>query len=334
VEFGLLPALLLDFGSAGFQWSHAVGDGAMSMTSTTSLPVPPSSNVLARSWARGADYLELTKPRIAVLVLVTVAMSSYIASWGQPDWYLVWHTLLGTALIAASSSAANQWLERHSDGHMRRTAGRPLPAGRLRGSQVLGFTLLTLVAGTWYLAAAVNWVVAGWGLLTWALYVCVYTPLKPVSPWNTGIGAVGGALPIIIGWTAVGAPLTWRAAALFGLLFLWQFPHFMAIAWIYREQYRRAGLRMQTVVDPTGRSAGLHAVLASLAMLPISFAPALVQRDLQAFVYLAGALALGFGLVLCSLLFLITREDRAARILLRATLLYLPAILALMMLTL
>jgi heme o synthase len=266
--------------------------------------------------------------------LVTVAMSSYIASWGSPDWTLVLHTILGTALIAASSSAANQWLERESDARMRRTADRPLPAGRLGTIQVLAFSALTLVAGAVYLALVVNWLVAGWGLLTWALYVCIYTPLKQHSPWNTGVGAVAGALPILMGWSAMGAPLTWRAFALFGLLFLWQFPHFMAIAWIYREQYRRAGLRMLTVVDPTGRSAGLHAVLGSLAMFPVSFAPALMQRDVQALLYLAGALALGFGLLLCSLMFLISREERTARILLRATLLYLPAILALMMLTL
>ena len=306
----------------------------MSMTSSTALPVTPSSNLLVRCWARAADYLELTKPRIAILVLVTVAMSSYIASWGSPDWTLVLHTILGTALIAASSSAANQWLERESDARMRRTADRPLPAGRLGTIQVLAFSTLTLVAGAVYLALVVNWLVAGWGLLTWALYVCIYTPLKQYSPWNTGVGAVAGALPILMGWSAMGAPLTWRAFALFGLLFLWQFPHFMAIAWIYREQYRRAGLRMLTVVDPTGRSAGLHAVLGSLAMFPVSFAPALMQRDVQALLYLAGALALGFGLLLCSLMFLMSREERTARILLRATLLYLPAILALMMLTL
>jgi heme o synthase len=307
----------------------------MSMTSTTtSLPVAPPCGVLSRYWARAADYLELTKPRIAVLVLVTLAMSSYIASWGRPDWSLVLHTLFGTALIAASSSAANQWLERFSDARMRRTADRPLPAGRLGGAQVLTFTAVTLIVGAVYLATVVNTLVAFWGLLTWMLYVCVYTPLKQYSPWNTGVGAVAGALPILMGWSAVGAPLTWRAFALFGLLFLWQFPHFMAIAWIYREQYRRAGLRMLTVVDPTGRAAGVQAVLASLAMIPISFAPALLQRDLTGLLYLSGALALGFGLVLCSLLFLVTREERTARILLRATLLYLPAILALMMLTL
>lgn len=301
--------------------------------STSSLPALVLDRP-ATVWARALDLIELTKPRIAVLVLVTVAMSAYIASWGQVDVALLLHTLLGTALVAASASAANQWIERKTDALMRRTAQRPLPAGRLRPGTVVFFTAFTLIAGLVYLGYAVRWQTAAWGLLTWVLYVCVYTPLKQRSPWNTGIGAVGGALPIVMGWTAMDAPLTWRAAALFGLLFLWQFPHFMAIAFIYRQQYARAGMRMLTVVDPSGRSAGLQAVLASLAMLPVSFAPALLQRDLTSLFYLSGALALGFGLVLSSLLFFMTLNERTARILLRATLLYLPAILGLMLLTL
>ncbi len=302
----------------------------MSLSTTPLLALDRPASV----WAKALDLIELTKPRIAVLVLVTVGISSYIASWGQLELSILLHTLLGTALVAASASAGNQWLERHSDALMRRTADRPLPAGRLRPATVIAFMALTLLGGVVYLGYAVNWATAGWGFLTWALYVCVYTPLKPISPWNTGVGAIGGALPILIGWAAVDAPLTWRTGALFGLLFFWQFPHFMAIAFIYRHQYARAGLRMMTVVEPSGRIAGLHAVLASLAMLPISFAPALVHPNLAALVYLAGALALGFGVLLCSLLFFMYLSERTARILLRATLIYLPAILGLMLLTL
>jgi len=300
-----------------------------SLPTSTSVPVEKAST----SWLGfAADCIELTKPRISVMVLVAVAIAACIGSWGQLEAGQLVHVLIATGLIAASASAANQWIERRRDGLMKRTIDRPLPSGRMRGTTVLLLSGVTLLAGTFYLSATANWLATLFGLLTWFLYVCIYTPLKTRSPWNTGVGAVAGALPVLIGWTAVGAPLGWRAVVLFAILFFWQFPHFMAIAWIYRDDYRRAGMRMLTVVEPSGWLAGLHSVLAALALLPVCMAPALMERSLGGVVYSIMALSMSFGLLLCSLLFLFLRADSTARILLRATLIYLPAMLVLMLL--
>lgn len=282
--------------------------------------------------SRAFDYVELTKPRISVLVLVTVAVSSFIARWGQPDPLIMLKTLLGTFLTAASASALNQWLERRRDALMDRTSNRPLPAGRLSSTEVVAVAVVWIVVGTLYLGTAVNWTAAMFGLLTWFVYVCVYTPLKSQTWWNTAVGAVAGALPILIGWAATGASLDprvdVRAAALFFVLFLWQFPHFMAIAWIYRKQYQRAGLRMLTVVDPSGRRAGVQAVVCALALLPVSFVPGLFAPGAAAFVM--AALALGVGQLICAVMFLVSTNETSARRLLRASLIYLPALLLLL----
>ncbi len=164
------------------------------------------------SWtARAADYLELTKPRIAVLVLVTVAVAAFVADWGPPGAWLLANTLLGTALVAASASALNQWLERHTDARMARTADRPLPAGRLTTLQVVWFGGVTMALGMIELVWAVNVSTALLGLTTWIVYVWIYTPLKTRTASNTAVGAVAGALPVLMGWTAVGAPLDLRA---------------------------------------------------------------------------------------------------------------------------
>src|SRR5262245_50531349 len=168
-------------------------------TSTSVAVEKPSTRWL--TWA--ADFIELTKPRISVMVLVAVAVAAFVASSGQLQAGQLMHVLIATGLIAASASAANQWLERGRDALMKRTEDRPLPAGRLLGTTVLLFSAATLIAGSCYLLAASAWPAAAFGLLTWLLYVVVYTPLKAHSPWNTGVGAVAGALPVFIGWTAV-----------------------------------------------------------------------------------------------------------------------------------
>jgi len=201
--------------------------------STTAIAVTPSRLAV---WARVRDYVELTKPRIAVLELVVVAASAVVATWGQPDPLIVVHAMVGTLLVAASASAANQWLERFRDARMTRTADRPLPSGRLAAWEALTFSAVTLLAGGVYLGCLVNASALGWALATWLVYVLAYTPLKTVSAANTAVGAVAGALPVLIGWTATGQPIDARAAALVLVLFLWQFPHFMAIAWLYRDQ--------------------------------------------------------------------------------------------------
>jgi protoheme IX farnesyltransferase len=280
------------------------------------------------------DYVELTKPKISVLVLVTVAVSMFVATWGPPSPWLLLHTLIGTALVAASASALNQRLERSSDALMDRTVSRPLPAGRLTERDAPLFGAGTIVVGLLYLALAVNWATAILGAATWVLYVAVYTPLKRVTPLNTVVGAIAGALPTLMGWSAAGGSFSlsaggMTAATLFVIVYLWQFPHFMAIAWIYRRQYDAAGLKMLTVVDPTGWRAGQQAVVAALALLPVSLVPALLHAGP---VYFAAAIGLGLVYFGSSVRFCVRRDDASARWLLRASLVYLPALLFMIML--
>jgi protoheme IX farnesyltransferase len=278
------------------------------------------------------DYVELTKPRIAILELVVVATAAVVATWGTPDPLSVCHAMVGTLLVAASASAANQWLEQGLDGRMKRTANRPLPAGRLGSGAVLAFAAITLLGGIVYFVMFINGTSLGWALATWIAYVCVYTPLKTRSAMNTAVGAVAGALPVLIGWTATGNALDVRAVALALLLFLWQFPHFMAIAWLYRGEYGRAGYKMLTVVEPTGQRAGWQAVIAALALIPISLLPVLENPGLGSVLFIAAAGLLGLGQLALAIAFWRHRDDFRARLLLRASLVYLPTILLLLVL--
>ena len=296
--------------------------------STTTLSM---DSVPAHRWARVADYVELTKPRISVLVLVTVAISYCCARWGQPEPWAMIHAMLGTLLVAGSASALNQYLERRLDLRMDRTADRPLPAGRLSAREVLLFASITVVMGELYLALLVNVEAAIWGLATWIIYVWIYTPLKTRTPLNTAIGAVSGALPVFIGWAAAGSVGNdfLRASSLFMIVFLWQFPHFMAIAWMYRKQYQQAEMQMLSVVDPTGRRAGVQAVAGALALLPVSLLPGLFTPGSGGSVYLVlafllGVMQLGFAISFCTRL-----SELAARRLLKASLVYLPTVLML-----
>ena len=290
----------------------------------------PSLGLAERIAARLGDYLELAKPRIVALELITVAVAAYVAAPRGLDAWVLLHAVVGAALIAASAGAANQWLERGTDARMRRTAARPLPAGRLGSGEVLLLAAVSLVLGTVQLALLVNLLTAVLGIATWLIYVAVYTPLKVVTPINTAVGAVSGALPILMGWTATGAPLDARAFALAGVLFMWQFPHFMAIAWLHREDYARAGQRMLTVVDPTGLRAGAQAVIAALVLIPVSLIPALTPTSASPSVYCGWAIALGAAQFAAAVAFLLTRNETSARRLLRATLLYLPCWMALL----
>lgn len=295
--------------------------------SVTCLPVEERR----AAWlVRCGDFVELTKPKIAGMVLVTVGVAAVVANWGLPVGWLMMHTLLGTALVAASASALNQWLERFTDAQMARTADRPLPAGRLTSFQVIGFSAVTIVVGSAYLAFAAGLKTAALGLLTWAIYVWIYTPLKSRTSANTAVGAVAGALPMLLGWSAVGAPLDLRAWSLFLIVFLWQFPHFMAIAWIYRRQYAAAGLQMLTVVDPSGLRPAAQAIVAALALIPVSLVPGLLQPAGE--VYSAWALVLGLGQLAAAISFFVQLSDSSARRLLLASLVYLPAIMGLLVL--
>jgi protoheme IX farnesyltransferase len=297
--------------------------------STSSLTIAYPRTAL---FSRVLDYVELTKPRIAVLELVVVAAACFVATWGQPNPAVVLQAMLGTLLVACSASAANQWLERVADARMARTASRPLPAGRLTGAEVLAFSALTLLIGGLQLALVVNVSCAGWALLTWIVYVLAYTPLKTVAPLNTAVGAVAGALPVMIGWSACGASFDRRAVALVLVLFLWQFPHFMAIAWLYRRDYAHAGYQMLTVVEPTGRRAGRQAMIAALAVIPVSLVPVLAAPGLGVVLYALGAVLLGTGQFLLASLFWRWPGDDTARLLLRASLVYLPTLLVMLML--
>lgn len=277
-----------------------------------------------------SDYLELTKPKIAVLLLVCVAIAAYCASNGQPDVARLIHVIVGTALVAASSCVWNQCLEVHVDRLMNRTAQRPIPSGRLsRYSSALFGTLLGSV-GISYLLATVGVMPALIGALTWILYVFIYTPMKQVTPWNTTVGAVAGALPMLMGWLALNPVLDLKAIALFSILFFWQFPHFMAIAWLYRKDYAQGGMKMWSVVDDSGTKAGIQAVSGAMALLLVSVVPGIGQAALPNVLYMLLSLLGGVFMLAASWRFFTSRDDKTARQLLFASLIYLPCQLALL----
>jgi protoheme IX farnesyltransferase len=291
--------------------------------------VCPAPLPLARR--RLADYVALTKPRVSVLVLFTVAAGGWLASHGEPDVAALLHTLCGTALVAAGASALNQLLERHSDALMRRTENRPLPAGRLHPAEVLVFGFGLGFLGLAYLAVMVRQPLAVLvAAITFTCYVFVYTPLKRKTSLNTLVGAVPGALPPVIGWTALGGSVGPEAAALFLILFVWQVPHFLAIAWIYREEYSRAGLQMLPVVDQGGGMTGRQMVAYCLALVPVSLAPVWLHQAGP--VYLVGAVGLGGYFLVRALVFMAQNSVPHARRVLRASLVYLPALLVLWLL--
>lgn len=287
----------------------------------------------ARPWreslsAVAADLAELTKARIAVMVLVTAAAGFLLASQRGLDAVLLVHALVGTALVAAGAGVLNQVVERDTDALMRRTADRPLPAGRIAPDTALALGVALAVGGLAYLALAVNLLTALLGATTLAGYVFVYTPLKRVSSLATIVGAVPGAMPPLMGWAAARDSLDAGAWALFGILFFWQLPHFLAIAWMYREDYARGGFPMLPVTDPGGARTGRQTVLWAAGLVPVSLVPSAL--GLTGGVYLAGALALGLGFLGVAAAFHRDLTNPAARRLLLVSVLYLPAILAVM----
>jgi heme o synthase len=291
-------------------------------------PVAGAARAVA---SRLGDYLELTKPRIVVLELFVAAAAARLAAPHGLDVQVVLHALAGTALVAASASIGNQWLERKVDARMRRTASRPLPAGRVSGASAVTLSLIGVVVGLAWLATQVNALTAALGAASWLLYVAIYTPLKTRTPLNTVVGAVAGAIPLVMGWTATGAPLSLAAWALAAVLFLWQFPHFMAIAWLYRDDYAAAGHRMASVVDPTGARCGAQAVIGAAMLIPVSLIPAIQPNSGSPIIYGLWAVLLGAGQFALAIQFALRRDDRSARQLLRATLLYLPAWLTMLL---
>lgn len=286
-----------------------------------------SSTLVARaeSVPRWREYLVLIKPRIAVMGLVTVALGFVLATTGEWSGRTLGHSLLGIGLVAASCSALNQWLERDSDRLMARTANRPLPSGRLSSHEVLAFGLGMWLAGVIELLWFVNGLTALLASATLLLYVAVYTPLKRHTSFCTAIGAIPGAMPPVLGWVAAGGELDSGAFALFATLFVWQFPHFLAIAWLYREQYAAAGLHMLPQTRPAPRITGWLCVGYALALIPVSLL--LKDAALAGDVFALIAVLLGFGYVTFSVRFLLDESVRTARQLLWFSLVYLPALL-------
>ena len=274
---------------------------------------------------RLADYLELAKPRIAVLALVTVTVGYVLGSADALQMLPLFHALLGIALVAAGSSALNQFVERRSDARMRRTADRPLPSGRLHPVAALGFGLATGLGGCAYLAVLVNVLTASLALATLLLYTLAYTPLKRITSLCTAVGAVPGALPPLLGWTASGAPINSGALSLFAILYVWQFPHFLAIVWLYRDEYADAGFRMLPAVRPALRITGIMAVTYALALLPVSLLPG--RLGLAGDGYLLAAAVLGIGYLLFAVRFAWNESAASARGLVFSSLVYLPSLL-------
>lgn len=268
------------------------------------------------------SYIALTKPRITWLILMSTGIGYYFGHSGALNWFVLFHTLLGTALIASGTATLNQWYEREADARMKRTATRPIPAGQVSARNALLFGLALLVAGEIELALGVNPLTAWVGLATVASYLLFYTPLKQRTWWSTTVGAFPGAAPPLIGFAAARGALTVEAWTLFAIIFLWQFPHFYAIAWMYRDDYARAGIRMLPVVEPDGISTSRQILATAAILIPVSLLPSFFS--MTGHWYLAAALILG-GLFLKSAA-LCARERTAvhARGVLKASVMYLP----------
>jgi protoheme IX farnesyltransferase len=273
------------------------------------------------------DYLELSKSRIVLMVLITTS-AGYLFAAHTVDPLLMLHALLGTALVAAGTNALNQYVEREHDARMHRTRTRPLPAGRITPRAALIFSSAVAVIGTVYLGLMVNWLTAGLGAFTLATYIFIYTPLKRVSTLNTLIGAVPGAIPPLMGWTAATNHLGAGGWIIFGILFLWQLPHFMAISWLHREDYARGGFAMLAVRDTGGAAVARQAIFYTLALIPVSVAPALL--GLTGTVSFIGAAAAGAALLAGTIRFYFDRGPRSARSLFMISNLYLITVMLLL----
>ncbi len=273
---------------------------------------------------RFADWATLIKIRISAFVVMSTMVGFVLGSESELNLTLMFHALLATFLTVGGTSALNQYLERDLDARMRRTADRPLPAGRLQAEQAFLLGLLMTAVGVLYLGMWVNWLTSLLAILTSIIYLCIYTPLKKKTTWNTMIGAVPGALPPVGGWAAARGEIGLEACILFVILFLWQFPHFYSIAWIYREEYSRAGFKMLSDKDAQGNRTARHVVFNSLILLPFSLLPALLGFTGPVYFYIAALMSL--ILLVFSISFARYRTNIRARRLLQATLIYLPTI--------
>ncbi|HXW57139.1 MAG TPA: heme o synthase [Candidatus Cybelea sp.] len=271
------------------------------------------------------SYVALTKPDVTFLVVITTVAGFYLGSHGGLAWLLLLHTLSGTMLVAGGTAALNQYFERDMDAVMRRTASRPLPSGQLQPIEVLAFGAGAIFTGGLWLALAVNPLAASIALATCVLYLCVYTPLKKRTPLATAVGAFPGALPPLIGWAAASGSVSLGGWILFAILFFWQFPHFMSIAWMYREDYARAGIKMLPVVDPKGDATFAQIIWTSAVLVPLTLLPSLV--GMAGIRYFFGALVLGMILLEAGLWANRTRTNARAKWLMHATVAHIPLLL-------
>ncbi|MGH9734370.1 MAG: heme o synthase [Candidatus Acidiferrales bacterium] len=271
------------------------------------------------------SYVVLTKPDVTFLVVITTVAGFYLASPGRIDWLLLLNTLCGTMLVAGGTAALNQYAERDMDAVMRRTAARPLPTGHLQPLEVLTFGVGAIFIGSVWLALDVNGLAAAIALATSLLYLGTYTPLKKKTPLATAVGAFPGALPPLIGWAAATGSISIGGWILFAILFFWQFPHFMAIAWMYRQDYARAGIKMLPVVDPQGDATFRQIIWTSIVLIPVSLLPSLL--GLTGVSYFFGALALGMIMAQVGLWANRTRTNLRAKWLMHATVAYIPLLL-------
>jgi len=295
----------------------------------------PSPEVVVKSPPRDlsfnerlAAYFELTKPRITSLVVLSALAGFALGSPSAIDWVRLLHTALGVALLSGGINALNQYWERDLDALMRRTKLRPLPSGRLAARSALLFGGAVSLIAEAYLAWFINPLTAFWGLIAVASYLFLYTPLKTRTHWCTFVGAFPGALPPLLGWAAARNGVGVEAAALFGIMFLWQFPHFHAIAMMCREDYARAGIRMLPVIEPDGKSTARQIVGYTIALAPVSLLPTFLH--ISGLIYLAGAMVLGAWFLYASVAAARQPTPEQSRRLLKVSVIYLPLLLGLM----
>jgi protoheme IX farnesyltransferase len=301
----------------------------MKAEATTGIPAVASERSAFAIWS------DLVKARLTILVLLTTLAGFYAGAQGPVDWGLLVHALFGTALVACGAAALNQWWEREHDARMPRTETRPLPANELAATTVLLAGGVLSVSGLIYLALFVNLLTSLLGAITLLSYVLVYTPLKRVTTLNTAIGAIPGALPPLMGWAAARDSVSREGWALFAILFFWQLPHFLAIAWLYRDEYAKAGFVMLPVRDPDGVRTGRQAVSHTLGLIAVSICPAVVTSGpgtlpVAGTLYFFGALVLGLWFLWCAIQFSRELTRARARQLFFASILYLPLLFGLM----
>lgn len=291
--------------------------------------LPNTASMPDRSELSITAYLELTKPRITWLILMSTAIGYFFGHHGVWSFWPILHTLVGTGLIASGTAALNQWYEWKADTLMRRTQNRPIPSGRILPRHALWFGVSLALSGGIELGFGVNWLTSGLGMATLFLYLFLYTPLKQKTWWSTTVGAFPGAMPPLIGFAAASGTLSPAAWALYAILFIWQFPHFYAIAWMYREDYSRAGIQMLPVVEPDGESTAKQILIYSVVLIPISLLPNYL--GMAGMIYAVGVVLMGLAFLYSGIQVAQDRTKAKARRVLLASVVYLPVLYGLLL---